>query len=481
MARILALLEGGALFIAVSAMTFFWLRPLIFDWLDLAGLLGQVTVLSFCCVVAFYYNDLYDLRVVRSFGAFVPRLLQAFGVAFILLAGFYALFPETRLAEGPFVSTLVILVCLLLPLRAATYALMRRGPFVERVLVLGTSPLAQRLVREIEAQPQFRYAVVGVVDDAPPADDAGFPCPFLGPLQRLGKIIEETNPHRILVALAERRGRLPIRDLFDARVLGIQVEDAVDVYERLTGKLPLESLVPSHLIFSEGFRPSPLDLALSRALSLAISAVGLVATLPLFGLVALAVKLDSAGPMFFRQARVGMGGRPFVLIKFRTMHPTDSETTLWVKDNTERITRVGKWLRKFRLDELPQFVNILRGDMNLVGPRPHPVDNFQLLAERAPYYALRAMVRPGVTGWAQVRFGYANTVEEEIEKVCYDLFYIKHLSVWFDLWIIADTVKVVAFGHGATATDARPLDLPAPARPSTAERRAAVSHRGADR
>ena len=230
MARMLALLEGGALFLAVSAMTFLWLRPSILDWLDVAALLGQASVLSFCCVVAFYYNDLYDLRVVRSFGAFVPRLLQAFGVAFILLAGFYALFPETRVADGPFVSTLVVILCLLLPLRALTYGLMRSGPFVERVLVLGTAPLAQRLVEEIDAQPQFRYAVVGVVGDDPAADVAGLSCPLLGPLERLGKIIDETKPHRILVALSERRGRLPVRDLFDARVKGIDVEDAVDVY-----------------------------------------------------------------------------------------------------------------------------------------------------------------------------------------------------------------------------------------------------------
>jgi exopolysaccharide biosynthesis polyprenyl glycosylphosphotransferase len=466
-ARLLALLEGGALFLAVSTMTFFWIHPLILDWVDVAVLLGQASVLSFCCVVAFYYNDLYDLRVVRSFGAFVPRLLQGFGVAFILLAGFYALFPETRVADGPFVSTLVIMVCVLLPLRAVTYGLMRRGPFVERVLVLGTAPMAHRLVQEIDAQPQFRYSVVGVVGDDSSPGMASFSCPLLGPLERLGKIIEETKPHRILVALSERRGRLPVRDLFDACVQGIHVEDAVDVYERLTGKLPLESLVPSHLIFSDGFRTSPLDSALARITSLAVSAIGLVVSLPLCAMIALAVRLDSPGPLLFRQARVGVGGRHFVLFKFRTMHPTDTETTLWVKDNTERITRVGKWLRKFRLDELPQFVNILRGDMNLVGPRPHPVDNFELLAERAPFYSLRAVVRPGVTGWAQIRFGYANTLEEEIEKVCYDLFYIKHLSVWFDLWILVDTVKIVLFGRGATSTNARPLDVPAPAQRAT--------------
>jgi sugar transferase (PEP-CTERM system associated) len=458
-----AIVEGLLLFASVCGTIFIWGHSLLLDWRDVAVVLGQASVLSVCCVVAFYYNDLYDRRIVRSFGAFVSRLLQAFGVAFILLAAFYALFPETRVAEGPFLSTLVIMVCLLLPLRALTYGLMRSGPFVERVLVLGTGPLARRIIQEIEAQPQFCYVVVGVVDDHPSAEAEGRSCPLLGPLERLGKIIEETKPHRILVALGERRGRLPVHDLFDARVRGVQVEDAVAVYERFTGKLPLESLVPSHLIFSEGFRQSPLDLAAARAMSLVVSAIGLVVCLPLLAVGALAVKLDSPGPVFFRQARVGLGGRRFTLIKFRTMHPTQHETTQWVKDNSERVTRVGKWLRKFRLDELPQFVNILRGDMNLVGPRPHPVCNYELFTERAPYYALRAVVRPGVTGWAQVRLGYANTLEEEIEKVCYDLFYIKHLSVWLDLRILVDTVKIVLFGRGVATTDARPLDLPAPA------------------
>ncbi len=467
MALGLALLEGSCLFVAVCAMTFLWLHPLLLDWLDVAVALGQASILSLACIVAFYYNDLYDLRVVRSFGAFASRLLQAFGVAFILLGVFYALFPETRVAEGPLVSSLLIIAGLLLPLRALIYTLMRRSPFVDRVLVLGTGSLARRLIELMESQPQFRYAVVGVADDAQPGEALSLTCPLLGPLERLGKIVEEAAPHRILVALTERRGNMPMRDLLEARVQGIHVEDGVDVYERLTGKLPLESLVPSHLIFSEAFRKSPLDLAFGRVLSLAASGVGLLLSAPLFALIALAIKLDSRGPVFFRQIRVGMRGRPFICIKFRTMHPVQNETTQWVKDNSDRITRVGRWLRLFRLDELPQFANILRGDMNLVGPRPQPISNHELLTERAPYYALRLIVRPGVTGWAQVRYGYTNTLEEEVEKVRYDLFYIKHMSAWLDLRILFDTVKIVLFGRGAAVPNARPFDAGEPARRPT--------------
>jgi lipopolysaccharide/colanic/teichoic acid biosynthesis glycosyltransferase len=160
--------------------------------------------------------------------------------------------------------------------------------------------------------------------------------------------------------------------------------------------------------------------------------------------------------VFFRQDRIGLHGRRFSLVKFRTMRPVAAEVSAWVRDNEDRITRVGRVLRKFRVDELPQFINVLRGDMNLVGPRPHPVVNYELFAREIPYYALRAAVRPGVTGWAQVRYGYANNLEEETEKMRYDLYYVKHLSVWLDLRILVDTVKVVAFGLGSKAADVKP-------------------------
>ena len=197
-----------------------------------------------------------------------------------------------------------------------------------------------------------------------------------------------------------------------------------------------------------------MDLAIGRGLSLLASVVALVSLAPLLCLIALAIKLDSLGPVLFVHDRVGLRGQRFKLLKFRTMHPVTAETSEWVLDNSHRITRVGKWLRKFRLDELPQFVNIVCGEMNLVGPRPHPASNFELFKERIPYYSLRSAVRPGITGWAQVRYGYANNLEEEIQKMRYDLYYIKHLSLRFDLRILFDTVKIVLFGRGSRAADA---------------------------
>jgi lipopolysaccharide/colanic/teichoic acid biosynthesis glycosyltransferase len=215
-------------------------------------------------------------------------------------------------------------------------------------------------------------------------------------------------------------------------------------------------------VFARDFGSYRIAAAVGRATSLLIGLVGFVVCAPLCLLIAAAIRLDSPGPIFFRHERIGLHGRRFQLIKFRTMRPADGPTSEWARDNADRITQVGAWLRRFRLDELPQFVNMVRGDLNLVGPRPHPVTNQELFTDRIPYYALRSLVRPGVTGWAQVRFGYANDLGEEIEKMRYDLYYIKHLSPWFDLRILIDTVRIVLFGRGATGATAYPA--PAPAR-----------------
>jgi exopolysaccharide biosynthesis polyprenyl glycosylphosphotransferase len=451
MALTLALLEGGSLFVLVCTAIFLWGRPLVDGWLDLATILGQAGLLSLCCITTFYYNDLYDLRIARNLGEFASRLVKSLGIAFFLLALLYAAFPRTKIHDGSFVTSLLMIGGFILPLRALFYGLMRSEPFCERVLVLGASPVGHRLIQEIRNHAHLGYAFVGVADD-PPATST--PYVLLGPLAHLDKIIEETRPDRIVIAMAERRGRMPVRQMLEAQARGILIEDGVEMYERLTGKLAIESLTPSNLIFSNSFRKSALEIAVGRAISLAVAVTGVVVFAPLLALIALAIKLDSSGPVLFVQSRVGLGGRPFRLLKFRSMAPTVSATSEWVRDNGDRITRVGKWLRKTRLDELPQFWNIIRGDMNLIGPRPHPVSNFQLFAEHIPYYLLRTVVRPGVTGWAQVRHGYANNLEEETEKMRFDLFYIKHLSLRLDLRILFDTVKIVVFGRGAATADA---------------------------
>lgn len=449
----LVIFEGIVLFLAVSGSIFAWGHLLIVDWIDAAQVVWQSAAVSFCCIVAFYYNDLYDLRVVRSFSLFASRLLQSFGVALILLAAFYTLFPATQVREGPFFSSLVVSAGLLVPLRAIGYFFMRHRAFADRVLILGTGPLALRLLHEIEARPNFRYAIAGVADDGAGTAETCLPYPVLGPLERLDKIIEEVKPDRIIVALTERRGRMPVNQLLECGARGILVEDGQRTYESFTGKLPIESLTPSFLIFSGAFRKSRLQLAGRRVVSVAAATLGLVLTAPVMALIAVAIKLDSRGPVLYVDERAGLDGRPFHLVKFRTMHPLQAgEPTcgsVWTRDDTSRITRVGRIMRTFRLDELPQFWNVLKGDMDLVGPRPEILANVQTMSEQVPYYSLRHAVRPGLTGWAQTRFGYSVSLEQVTEKMRYDLFYIKHMSLWLDLRILVDTVKIMLFGRGA--------------------------------
>jgi exopolysaccharide biosynthesis polyprenyl glycosylphosphotransferase len=358
------------------------------------------------------------------------------------------------------VAVPAILLVLLLVARAGLHHRLRTP---HRVLVIGGGSLAQKVVTEIEARPHLGQRVIGLVDDG--AGTAGGRVPRLGTLDELARIVDEVEPRRVVVALASRRGRMPLRALLDLRLRGILVEDGVDVYERLTGKIAIEALTPSSLIFSKAYR-ARLDLAVARILNLPLVAAALVLLGPVLALIAVAVKLDSRGPLFFVQERVGRGGRLFKVIKFRTMHPDSGTTSEWARDNDRRVTRVGRFLRRFRLDELPQLVNILKGDMNLVGPRPHPVTNLPLLVvmmrnapecgEQVPYYALRSLVRPGVTGWAQVRYRYANDLEEEVEKMRHDLYYIKHMCVWLDLRILFETVKIVVRGR-ESAEPARPV------------------------
>jgi exopolysaccharide biosynthesis polyprenyl glycosylphosphotransferase len=449
----LAVGEGLVLFLAVCGTIYAWGHLLFLDWLDVATMVWQAAAVSLCCIVAFYYNDLYDLRVVRSFSLFASRLLQSFGVALMLLAGFYTIFPDTRIGDGAFLSSLVVSAGLLVPLRAVGYTIMRRRAFADRVLILGAGPLARRVIHEIESRPNFRYAIVGVVDEGNGTDVTGLPYPVLGPLERLDKILDDVKPDRLIVSLTERRGRMPMSQLLECGAKGIVVEDGLRTYESFTGKLPIEALTPSFLVFSGAFRKSRLQLAARRAVSLAAALGGLLIGAPFMGVIAVAIKLDSRGPVLFIDERAGRNGRPFRLFKFRTMHPLAPgqviSAAVWDRDDTTRITRVGRMIRRLRLDELPQFWNVLKGDMDLIGPRPEILANVQPMTEQIPYYALRHSIRPGITGWAQTRFGYSVSLEQVTEKMRYDLFYIKHMSFWLDLRILVDTVKIVIFGRGA--------------------------------
>jgi len=340
------------------------------------------------------------------------------------------------------------------------YRVRSSRPAVSRILILGRGPLASKLIEELRSASGFNHVIVGIVDDQPDCDGLQTEAPWLGPLARLTEIVEGAGANHIVVALSDRRGRLPLKPLLTSRVRGVAVEHALDLCERLTGKIAIEALTPGPLILSKGFQNSGAPERVARAASVVIAAAGLVFLSPVLALIAAAIKFDSKGPVMFVQARTGRDGRPFNLLKFRTMHPCEERASEWVQDNSDRITRVGGALRRFRLDELPQLVNVLRGEMNLVGPRPHPVCNEEIFERHIAYYSLRSTVHPGVTGWAQVRYGYANNIEEETEKMRYDLYYIKNRSLRLDARILLETVGIILLGHGASQVRTRVADRP---------------------
>jgi exopolysaccharide biosynthesis polyprenyl glycosylphosphotransferase len=451
-ALMLGVIEAGLLFGVVLGGALLWEQRVPNTAVDVATVLTHVVAACACCIVAFYYNDLYNLRVVWSFRGFAARLLSSLGLAFVLLALLYAVVPDAVIDEGTVALGFLVTVAFVLPVRGAAYALNRSGPFCQRIVILGSGPFAAAVAREIERQPHLRYRVVGMVEDTRSIEP---PYPVVGRLEDLDGILRRVRPDRLIVALTERRGRMPVQQLLEARMDGVAVESGVAIYERLTGKLAIESLTPSNVIFSPDFRKAIVDLAAGRALSLLVAVAGLVVLAPVIVVIALAIKLDSGSPVLYVHDRVGLRGRRFKLLKFRTMRRTGPDVGDWTRDQSDRVTRVGKWLRRFRLDELPQFINILRGDMNLVGPRPHRVAKYEAFLESIPYFSLRAIVRPGLTGWAQVRYGYATRLDEETEKVRYDLYYVKHVSFALDLRILFDTVKIVVFGRGSRARGPR--------------------------
>jgi exopolysaccharide biosynthesis polyprenyl glycosylphosphotransferase len=333
------------------------------------------------------------------------------------------------------------------------------------LLILGAGPIAQRLIEEIEALDSLHFTVIGVVDNQRPDQSSPLADRWLGTCDDLDQIVARVRPSRIVVAIENRRDRLPLQALLESRVSGIDVDDAIELYEQITGKMAIEALRPSMLILSKGFRNHGVAEFGARLASVLIAIVGLIVCAPLLALTAVLVKLDSEGPVLFVQQRAGRHGRAFGLLKFRSMHPTTEAPSEWVMDNIHRITRVGRYLRRFRLDELPQLINVVRGEMNIIGPRPHPVSNHATFMEHIAYYGLRSTVRPGVTGWAQVRYGYANNLDEETEKMRYDLYYIKNRTIWLDLRIMLATIGIVLFGQGSQVRHPAPMgrDLSWPA------------------
>jgi sugar transferase (PEP-CTERM system associated) len=400
--------------------------------------------------LTFYVSGLYEAKL-RDRNDLILRAAAAGSVwgALYLALNLSAREPDKAWWCG--LPEIALATAAIIVLRTVCALLTRTNPFRERVLFLGATPTAEHIIGELEVN-HPGYEIVGFVDDRP-ADQVALSNGFrvLGTTWQLSEIATGCEVGTIVVCLTERRGSFPLKPILDCKLRGIRIEDWPAFYEKLTGKIIVQNLRPSWLVFSEGFKRTAVTRMAKHVVDLALATLFLVIGWPIFVLVALAIRLDSPGPIFFRQERVGEQGRPFTLLKFRTMVQDAELRTgpVWAADDDPRITRVGRWLRKTRLDEFPQIWNVFKGEMSFIGPRPERPHFVVQLQEKIPYYAERHSVKPGITGWAQVRCPYAATIEDSEEKLQYDLYYVKNMSSLLDIDILLSTIRVVLFGRGA--------------------------------
>ena len=320
-----------------------------------------------------------------------------------------------------------------------------------RILILGAGKLAGELCRVVRAQ---RFGLVEIVGVLVGENERVERCPdmpgVIGTHGQVAWVVEEQKVTTVVVCLEDRRSVLPVEQLLDLKAMGIDVLDGHQLFEEVSGRLSIDSLRPSALVFSNGFKQRMASRIMKGFVDMLVSAGGLLVLFPLFLLVAFLIKVDSPGPVFYRQVRVGLRGRPFSIWKFRSMvQDAENAGAQWAQADDPRISRVGWWLRKTRVDEFPQLINVLRGEMSLVGPRPERPVFVQDLRKTIPYYDLRHTVRPGITGWAQVKFRYGASAEDAHMKLQYDLYYVKRLSFGIDMSILVQTVRVMLLGEGA--------------------------------
>jgi sugar transferase (PEP-CTERM system associated) len=438
---VLALLAAATVRLPVMILRdvhdgFFWLKILL---------------VTSICWLSLYFNDLYDFQVVRRRSNLLVHVMQAIGASCVALALIYFVAPSASLGRGIalMASPLILMILLSWRLSANASNLLARGD--ERVLLMGTGDAGISLVRHILSHPEYNMKVVGFIDEHGQDIGKSLVNPrIIGATSELEEIVAREKIDRVVLSLKERRGGMPVRQLLNLKFAGVGVEDVHSCFERLSGRITLEHLSPSWLILSDGFKKSPLSLAVKRTVDILVSFILLLLVSPLLPLIALAIYVESGGPILFRQERVGHKGHEFELLKFRSMvQDAEKDGPQWATQKDSRITRVGGFLRKTRLDEVPQLFNVFRGEMSLVGPRPERRVFCEMLEEKIPFFNLRHSVRPGLTGWAQVRFRYGASLEDAKGKLELDLFYIKNLSLLVDLAILFETVKVVVLGRGA--------------------------------
>lgn len=411
----------------------------------------NIALVAAIFIICMYYFDLYDSLVFSNPREVFTRLVEVFGTVCILLAVLYYAFPALQLKRGIFLIGFGIVALVLLVWRRLFLAMNALPQLAERTLVLGEGPLAKPLIDEIESRAELGMRIVGQLPHFDNGDGRLSELSKDEQYEELAQQVKSYKASRVIVAMGERRGRLPVEGLLQLKSKGIRIQDGTEVYETLTGKVPVQSLRLSWLLFSPGFQVSRPLLIYKRIFSFTASIIGLVLVSPLMALIALAIRLDSRGPIIFKQKRIGQGGKAFTLYKFRTMidgaDRDDNHRPATEMD--DRFTRVGRWLRIARVDELPQLFNILKGDMYFVGPRPFVPNQEQECVEKIPFYRQRWAVKPGATGWAQINRGYCATIEDNIDKLSYDLFYIKNISIGLDLLIMFRTMKTLLLSRGS--------------------------------
>jgi sugar transferase (PEP-CTERM system associated) len=403
------------------------------------------------CLASFYLFDLYDFVVMFDRRELVLRMLQALGLAWIALAiTFYAV-PPTMIGRGVSLISLPLALLLMIAWRLVIHWVLGHPELGERILIVGSGAFAIEIARETLGRPDAGFRVIGFVDKNPQLVGKSLINPkVIGLTSELASLVKRESIDRIVVAISDRRGQFPTHELLRLSLSGdVSIEESAAFYERLTGRVLLDMVRPSWLIFSSRGRRARLN-ELARALmNRAVALIGALLSLPIAIVTALLIKIDSRGPVLYQQERVGKNGRTFTLMKFRSMRiDAEKDGPVWAKSDDERMTRVGRIIRRVRVDEIPQFWNILRGDMNFIGPRPERPHFVAQLAEEIPYYEQRHLIAPGLTGWAQIKYPYGASIADAKKKLEYDLYYIKNQSLSLDATIMFETIKTILFGRG---------------------------------
>ena len=417
--------------------------------IDLVTDAARAGIVTMIFQMTLYFFDLYDLSRLSQASETALRIVQSFGVGCVLLAGIYYSFPILVITTKIFWVGYVIICLVLVLWRTLYYSVLKKRLFAQPILLLGTGKISEQICREIEDKKDAGYKISAFIGiNQPPYNPNK--APVISPEMFLSVSCPQHNVNRIVVALDDRRGHMPIQQLLRCKIRGIEIDDGITFYEAITGKILVENVNPAWLIFSKGFQTSRLCYFIKRAKDLLLAIFGLTLSLPITLITAILIKAESPGPVFYTQERVGERGDTFKVIKFRSMRQdAEKDGAVWAMQNDTRVTRVGDFIRKVRIDEIPQMWNVLKGEMSFVGPRPERPVFVEQLTDAIPYYSLRHSVKPGITGWAQVCYPYGASEEDALRKLEYDLYYIKNQSIFIDLLVIFRTIKTVLFQKGS--------------------------------